>query len=123
MSGGSPLSQSVAILLWMTLPVVAGYVFWQASLRRRPEGDALASSIARVLSQFAILALASPLSFLLFWVAHIPAGRALARPLVGLFVHAFGGIACWLLARSARAEPPTRGAYWLAGASSHVLTF
>ena len=123
MSGDSPLSQSVAILLWMTLPVAGGYAYWQASLRRRPGGDALASSIARILSQTAILALASPLSFLLFWVAHIPAGRALALPLVGLFVHVFGGVACWAIARAARREPPVRGAYWLAGASSNVLTF
>ncbi len=123
MSGGSPFSQSVAILLWMTLPVLAGYVFWQASLRHRSEGDKLASSISRVLSQVAILVLTSPLSFLLFWVARIPAGRALALPLVGLFVHVFGGVACWSIARMGHREPRVRGAYWLAGASSNVLTF
>jgi len=123
MSGGSPLSQSVAILLWMTLPVVAGYVSWQAWLRRRSEGDRLASSISRILSQVAILVLTSPLSFLLFWSARIPAGRALALPLVGLFVHVFGGVACWAIAKAGRREPPVQGAYWLAGASSNVLTF
>ena len=122
MSGG-PLSQSVAILLWMTIPVAAGYASWQAWLRHRREGDRLASTIAGILSQVAILALASPLAFLLFWVARIPAGRALALPLVGLFVHAFGGVACWSIARAGRRDGRTQGAYWLAGASSNVLTF
>jgi predicted permease len=123
MSGGTPVWQSVSILLWMTLPVLAGYILWRAGLEKRPDGEKLASSLSRILSQFAILLLASPLSFLLFWVARIPAGQALALPLVGLFVHAFGGVACWLIARAGRREPPVQGAYWLSGASSNVLTF
>ncbi|HXX93577.1 MAG TPA: hypothetical protein VEN81_08080, partial [Planctomycetota bacterium] len=123
MSGGTPLAQSVAILLWMTLPVVAGYFLWKGVLRRRPEGDRETSTLARILSQVAILFLASPLSFLLFWVAHIPAGQALALPLVGLFVHAFGGTACRAIAHWGRKPPQAQGAFWLAGASSNVLTF
>src|SRR5437667_5800408 len=90
MKGGTPASQSVAILLWMALPVLAGYVLWHVALKRRTEGDRLASAISRLLSHTAILGSASPLSLLLFWVAAIPVGRAFALPLVGLFVHAFG---------------------------------
>ncbi len=123
MTGPDPLGQSVAILLWMTLPVLGGYVLWHAALKRRAEGDREASAVARLLSHLAILGAASPLSLLLFWVATIPAGRALALPLVGLFVHAFGGASAWVLARGARADARTQGAYWLSGASSNVLTF
>jgi predicted permease len=123
MMSGTPVGQSVAILIWMTLPVAAGYVLWHAALKRRPEGDREASSIARLLSHLAILGAAGPLSFLLFWIATIPAGRAFALPLVGLFVHAFGGAAAWGLARGAGADLRTQGAHWLSGASSNVLTF
>lgn len=123
MKSGTPVSQSAAILLWMALPVAAGYILWHATLKRRPEGDRLASALARLLSQGAILGAASPLSFLLFWVAAIPVGRAFALPLVGLFVHAFGGAAAWALSRAGRMDSRVRGAYWLAGASSNVLTF
>ena len=123
MTSPTPLGQSVAILLWMTLPVVAGYALWHAALKRRAEGDRLASSIARLLSHLAILGAASPLSLILFWVAAIPVGRAFALPLVGLFVHAFGGAAAWGLSRAGRHDSRTQGAYWLSGASSNVLTF
>lgn len=123
MTSGTPAAQSVAILLWMSLPVLAGYLLWHAALKRREEGDRLASALARVLSHLAILGAASPLSFLLFWVATIPAGRAFALPLVGLFVHAFGGAAAWGLSRAAAQDARTQGAQWLSGASSNVLTF
>ncbi len=123
MSSGTPVSQSVAILLWMALPVAAGYALWHATLKRRAEGDKLASSLSRLLSHLAILGAASPLSLILFWVASVPAGRAFALPLVGLFVHALGGASAWALSRTGRMEPRTQGAYWLSGASSNVLTF
>ena len=123
MRTGSPLGQSVAILLWMTLPVAAGYGLWHAALKRRAEGDRLASSLARLLSHAAMLGAAAPLSLLLFWVALVPVGRALLLPLVGLFVHAFGGAAAWGMARAGRHDARTQGAYWLSGASSNVLTF
>lgn len=123
MRTGTPLAQSVAILLWMTLPVLAGYVLWHAALRRQAEGEKRASSIARLLSHLAILAAASPLSLLLFWAATLPVGRALVLPLVGLFVHVLGGAAAWGMARAGRNDARTQGAYWLSGASSNVLTF
>jgi len=123
MRSAAPVSQSVAILLWMALPVAAGYALWHAALKRRPEGDRLASSLARLLSHVAILGAASPLSFILFWVAAIPAGRAFALPLVGLFVHALGGVSAWAFSRAGRMDARTQGAYWLSGASSNVLTF
>jgi hypothetical protein len=107
----------------MSLPVAAGYALWHAFLKRRPEGDRQASSLARLLSHLAILGAASPLSLILFWVATIPAGRAFALPLVGLFVHALGGVSAWAFSRTGRMEPRTQGAYWLSGASSNVLTF
>jgi predicted permease len=70
-----------------------------------------------------MLGAASPLSLILFWAAAIPAGRAFALPLVGLFVHALGGAVAWALSRASRADRPTQGVYFLAGASSNVLTF
>jgi predicted permease len=107
----------------MTIPVAAGYLVWAAVLRRRPDGDRWAGAGARGLGQLAMLGAASPLSLLLFWAATIPAGRAFALPLVGLFVHAFGGVTAWAFSRAARADRPTQGVYFLAGASSNVLTF
>ena len=107
----------------MTIPVVAGYVAWMAWLRRHPEGDRRAGAAARGLGQLAMLGAASPLSLILFWAAAIPAGRAFALPLVGLFVHALGGATAWALSRAGRADRPTQGVYFLAGASSNVLTF
>ena len=107
----------------MTVPVLLGLAAWRFDLRKRPEGDRLAGAIAKALGQAAMLGAASPLSLLLFWTATIPAGRALLLPLVGLFVHAFGGATSWALARAARADRPTQGVYFLAGASSNVLTF
>jgi hypothetical protein len=123
MDRGGPAGQVVAILLWMSLPVAAGYLGWHAALKRRPDGDLQASRLARILSHVAILGAASPLSLILFWVATIPMGRALLLPLVGLFVHALGGAAAWGIVRTARADGRTQGAFWLSGASSNVLTF
>lgn len=107
----------------MTVPVVAGYVAWGAWLRRHPQGDRLAGAAARLLGQLAMLGAASPLALILFWAASIPAGRAFVLPLVGLFVHALGGATAWAFSRLARADRPTQGVYFLAGASSNVLTF
>ncbi|HEX7900322.1 MAG TPA: hypothetical protein VF950_21320 [Planctomycetota bacterium] len=107
----------------MTVPVVAGYVAWTAWLRRHPEGDRRAGAAARALGQLAMLGAASPLSLILFWAATIPAGRAFVLPLVGLFVHALGGATAWALSRASRADRPTQGVFFLAGASSNVLTF
>ncbi len=123
MMQGSPAGQSAAIILWMTLPVAAGYLLWRAAFRGRPEAEGLASGTASLFSHLAILGAASPLSLLLFWAAAIPAGRAFALPAIGLFVHALGGAAAWALARGARADARTQGAHWLSGASSNILTF
>lgn len=107
----------------MTAPVLAGLGAWRWGLRKRPEGDRLAGALAQGLGRLAMFGAASPLSLLLFWTARIPAGRALLLPLVGLFVHAFGGATSWALARASGAARPAQGVYFLAGASSNVLTF
>lgn len=107
----------------MTVPVVAGFAAWALALRRHPEGERWAGAAARGLGQLAMLGAASPLSLILFWAASIPAGRAFILPLVGLFVHAFGGATAWAISRVSRADRPTQGVCFLAGASSNVLTF
>lgn len=118
-----PARRSLEILAWMTVPVVAGFVGWAALLRRHPEGDRWAGAAARLLGQLALLGAAAPLSLLLFWHATIPVGRAFLLPLVGLFVHAAGGATAWAFSRLAHEDRPTQGVYFLAGASSNVLTF
>lgn len=121
MSG--PVARSLSILAWMVLPVVGGFVLWRAVLRRLEGGDALAGRLARASSRFAIGAVIPFMVVLVFWTAALPVGKALALPVLGMLVHVLGGVAGWAFARSSGYGRPVRGACFLAGASSNVLTF
>ncbi len=117
------LQRSVAILAWMVLPVIGGFVLWRLWLSRLADGHVLAGKLARFSSQTSILLLIPPMAMLVFWTAELPAGPSAALPFLGLGVHLLGGAAGWLLARSAGFERPVQGACFLGGASSNVLTF
>jgi hypothetical protein len=117
------LQRSLAILAWMVLPVVAGFVLWRRWLSRRPDGHAVASRVARISSQASIVALIPPMAMLVFWNSTLPAGPSAALPFLGLTVHLLGGTAGWLFARSRGFDRPVQGACFLGGASSNVLTF
>lgn len=117
------LHRSLAILAWMVLPVVGGFVLWRVWLRGLADGHALAGRLARVCSQASMIALIPPMAMLVFWTAQLPAGPSAALPFLGLSVHLLGGAAGWGLARAARFDRPVQGACFLGGASSNVLTF
>ena len=117
------LLRSLAILAWMVLPVVGGFVFWRLWLSRLADGHPLASRLARFSSQTSIMILIPPMAMLVFWTAELPAGPSAALPFLGLGVHLLGGAAGWLLARGAGFDRPVQGACFLGGASSNVLTF
>src|SRR5688572_18149878 len=115
--------RSLAILAWMVLPVVGGFVLWRAWLSRRVDGHEVAGRLARASSQTSIVGLIPPMAMLVFWTAELPAGPSAALPFLGLAVHLLGGAAGWLLARGTGFERPVQGACFLGGASSNVLTF
>jgi predicted permease len=117
------VQRSLAILAWMVLPVVGGFVLWRLWLRSRPDGHDLAGRIARVSSQTSMVALIPPMAMLVFWTAELPAGPSAVLPFLGLGVHLLGGAAGWFLARTAGFDRPVQGACFLGGASSNVLTF
>jgi len=117
------LARSAAILAWMVLPVVGGFILWRAWISRLPEGHELASRIARISSQVAISGIIPPMVILVFWTASLGTGSSLLLPFVGLTVHLLGGFAGWMLARISGQEKSVRGACFLGGASSNVLTF
>jgi len=117
------LQRSLAILAWMILPVVAGFVLWRARLSRLPDGHGLASRLARLSSTISMVVLIPPMAMLVFWKAELPAGPSAALPFLGLAVHLLGGAAGWLMARSSGFDRPVQGACFLGGASSNVLTF
>lgn len=117
------LERSLAILAWMVLPVVGGFVLWRVWLRRRADGHELAGRIARISSRTSIVALIPPMAMLVFWTAELPAGPSAALPFLGLGVHLLGGAAGWGLARTTGFDRPVQGACFLGGASSNVLTF
>ena len=115
--------RSLAILAWMVLPVVGGFVLWRAWLSRLAEGHALAGRLARASSQTSMVLLIPPMAMLVFWTAELPAGPSAALPFLGLGVHLLGGTAGWLLARGSGLDRRAQGACFLGGASSNVLTF
>jgi len=119
----SPLAESIRILMWMGLPVLAGWLVSSRWLARRPDGDALAATIARELGRVAVIGLAAPLMLLVVWVAPLPAGKAVLLPVVGLCVHVAGGLAGWGGARFLGEPTKRHGVYLLGGACSNVLTF
>src|SRR5688572_31572118 len=55
------LQRSLAILAWMVLPVIAGFVLWRAWLSRLQDGHALAGRLARASSQTSIVGLIPPM--------------------------------------------------------------
>jgi len=117
------LQRSLAILAWMVLPVVAGFVLWRLWLSRLVDGHLPAARLARLSSQTSIMLLIPPMAMLVFWTAELPVGPSAVLPFLGLGVHLLGGAAGWLLARSAGFDRPVQGACFLGGASSNVLTF
>lgn len=123
MAQSDALARSIDILLWMVLPVVGGYLLWRLWLRGREGGEALASRVARVTSQTSILGIVSPMLVLVFWTSSLPAGKAVTLPVLGLLIHILGGAAGWAMARVAGWGAPFRGACFLGGASSNILTF
>jgi hypothetical protein len=118
-----PGARSLVILAWMVLPVIAGFAAWRRGLSRRPDGNEFASRLARGFSQASILGVIPPMVLLVFWTAELPAGPSLLMPFLGLGIHLLGGAAGWLVARAGSHPAPVRGACFLAGASSNVLTF
>jgi len=123
MTVSEPAARTLAILAWMVLPVVGGYLLWRAGLVRAAEGERRAGALARGLSRVAILAVASPLMVLLFWKASLPAGKAAMLLFVGLSAHVLGGLAGWASARLRGLDRVGRAACFLGGACSNVLTF
>jgi hypothetical protein len=118
-----PVVRSAEILAWMVLPVVGGYVLWGAALRRFEGGDALAGRLAKLSSRVAIGGVIPFMVVLVFWAAALPTGRTLALPVLGIAVHVLGGAAGWAFARASGYASAVRGACFLGGASSNVLTF
>ena len=57
----SALTESVHALLWIGLPVVAGYAVWQLHFRRYTDGEAKASTLARGLSLVGIFVTTAPM--------------------------------------------------------------
>jgi predicted permease len=123
MALSGPVARSLAILAWMVLPVLGGYVIWRGWLSGRAGGEALAGRAARALSRAAIIGIATPMMVLLFWKASLPAGKALSLPLVGLLTHSFGGLAGWSFARLGGFDRSRQAACFMGGASSNILTF
>jgi hypothetical protein len=117
------LRRSLAILAWMVLPVLGGFVLWRAWLCRLEDAHELAGRLARAFSQTAIVALLPPMVLLVFWTAVLPAGPSVALPFLGLAVHLLGAGAAWTFARALGQDRPVQGACFLGGASSNVLTF
>ena len=115
--------RSLAILAWMVLPVLAGFVLWRAWLLRRTDGHELAGRLARASSRLSMVVLIPPMALLVFWTGELPAGPSAILPLLGLSIHLLGGAAGWLLARGTGCTRQIQGACFLGGASSNVLTF
>ena len=114
-----PLARVLPVLAWMGLPVLAGFLAWQWGLRRRPGGAALAAGATGVLSRAVLVVLTPLLMVVLFWPARIP----LSLPLIGLFAHLFGGAVGYGLGRFGRLDRGGRGAFFLCGACSNILSF
>ena len=117
------MGANVGILLWIGLSVAVGYLLWAVWLRRVSDGERHAGRLARGVSRLVILGSVTPLMVVVTWTLAMPAGKMVALPFVGLFANAVGGLAAWLLARSARLPPEGRGACFLSGGCSNVLAF
>jgi hypothetical protein len=110
------------VLAWMIGPIVAGYLLWHGALKRLGEGEKVALRTARALSYLSMLGTITPFIVIVFWVAALPAGRALTLPLVGSFAHLLGGGLGWLFGRAAGYSAPARASVFLATTCSNILT-
>lgn len=117
------VQRSLAILAWMVLPVVAGFILWRRGLMKRPDGHELAGRMARGSSRLSMICLIPPMAMLVFWTGELPGGPSAMMPFLGLTVHLLGGFTGWFLARGLAQPRPIQGACFLGGASSNVLTF
>ena len=63
------LQRSAAILAWMVLPVIGGFVLWRLWLSRLADGHVLAGKLARISSQTSILLLIPPMFVFAIWKA------------------------------------------------------
>jgi hypothetical protein len=115
--------RSIETLAWMIGPVLAGWALWRRRFARLSDGHAEASRWARLSSQTALLGIIPPMLALVFWTSPLPAGPSVVLPFLGLGVHLLGGAAGWAFARRAGYAASVRGACFLGGASSNVLTF
>lgn len=123
MNASDTLSHSMSVLLWMILPVVAGYLFWRFWLKMRPDGERIATACARGFSLTAILLVVSPMMIILFWKADLPVGHAVLLPFAGLFSHVFGGLLGFAFGRISGLSRSEQGAAFLGGTSSNILSF
>jgi len=112
-----------AILAWMAVPVLVGYAAWRWGFRRFARGAAIAAGTTRWLSRCVLLCVSPVLMIVLFWNLKIPLGQALLLPVVGLFAHLFGGGAGYAIARLRGLDRGARGAYFLCGLASNILSF
>lgn len=122
MGNSQAVAHSVEILLWMTVPIVAGFTGWHLWLKRKDWGERVAGKTARFLSKTAILGAGMPMMLLIFWKAELPLGTALVLPAVGLFGHVIGGAAGWGLSRAAGYSPQRQASCFLSGTCSNILT-
>ena len=113
----------VRILLWMALPILAGWLLWRVLLRKRAGGHAEASFLGRHATRLALLFTATPIMLLASWIAPLPGGKGLLLPLVGLSVHVVGTATGWSVARLSGQPAARRAAFLLGGGCSNVLTF
>lgn len=107
----------------MGVPIFAGWLVWRVGFQARPDGHSEAAWLARVLSRFALIGCATPLMFLVSWVAPLPGGRAVAIPFISLAVHLTGSLAGWAVSRLQGHPPGWQAAFLLGGGCSNVLTF
>ncbi|MEM7235034.1 MAG: AEC family transporter [Planctomycetota bacterium] len=115
--------RSLQALLWMGLPVLAGFLSWQFGFSRLENGKAKAAKLGRVISRVGLFASAAPLMIIVVWVAPLPAGEAAVLPLVGIVVHGCGALAGYVTARALGRRGKGRAAFLLGGGCSNVLTF
>jgi len=123
MNASDTLSHSISVLLWMILPVVAGYLLWRFWLTMRPDGERIATACARGFGLTAILLVVSPMMVILFWKADPPVGQAVLLPLAGLFSHVFGGLLGFAFGRISGLSRSEQGAAFLGGTCSNILSF
>jgi len=123
MNASDALSHSISVLLWMILPVVAGYLLWRFCLKMRPDGERITTGCARGLGLTAILLVVSPMMVILFWKADFPLDQAVLLPFAGLFAHVFGGLLGFAFGRASGLSRSEQGAAFLGGTCTNILSF